>query len=242
MGRSSSWGRQRRHRVARSAARVGRGECGHVLPRKPPGNARPGRRNRIGHRRRDPHPQSWGPKRIGVRDGRVAGVEFKQCVSVFDATGRLSRSRRRRNHVCRSRLRAGLDRPGHRLGALLAGSTAELNPNQTLKAMPSPTRPASRTFSWAATHTAARVCHRRHCRRQAGGNLHPPFCPPGQSLTSAAASGIPIPGQDRAQPGRVRRVPRQTTGRIDGTKSKNSFRDLRVPSPKNRSGRRRRAA
>jgi NADPH-dependent glutamate synthase beta subunit-like oxidoreductase/nitroreductase len=32
----------------------------------------------------------WGPKRILVKDGRVAGVEFKKCVSVFDADGRFA--------------------------------------------------------------------------------------------------------------------------------------------------------
>lgn len=29
----------------------------------------------------------WGPKRILVHDGKVTGVEFKRCVSVFDAKG-----------------------------------------------------------------------------------------------------------------------------------------------------------
>jgi NADPH-dependent glutamate synthase beta subunit-like oxidoreductase len=31
---------------------------------------------------------SWGPKEILVRDGKVMGVEFKRCVSVFDEKGR----------------------------------------------------------------------------------------------------------------------------------------------------------
>jgi NADPH-dependent glutamate synthase beta subunit-like oxidoreductase/NAD-dependent dihydropyrimidine dehydrogenase PreA subunit len=33
---------------------------------------------------------SWGPKKIVVKDGRVAGVEFRRCVSVFDANGKFS--------------------------------------------------------------------------------------------------------------------------------------------------------
>jgi NADH-quinone oxidoreductase subunit F len=33
---------------------------------------------------------SWGPERIVRDDGRVAGVEFKRCVSVFDAEGRFA--------------------------------------------------------------------------------------------------------------------------------------------------------
>lgn len=33
---------------------------------------------------------SWGPKRIIGENGRVTGVEFMRCVSVFDETGRFS--------------------------------------------------------------------------------------------------------------------------------------------------------
>lgn len=32
----------------------------------------------------------WGPKKIVVEDGKVTGVEFKKCVSVFDAEGKFS--------------------------------------------------------------------------------------------------------------------------------------------------------
>jgi NADPH-dependent glutamate synthase beta subunit-like oxidoreductase/ferredoxin len=32
----------------------------------------------------------WGPKKIVVEDGKVVGVEFKKCVSVFDAEGKFS--------------------------------------------------------------------------------------------------------------------------------------------------------
>jgi len=33
---------------------------------------------------------SWGPNRIIVEDGKVTGVEFKKCVSVFDSNGKFS--------------------------------------------------------------------------------------------------------------------------------------------------------
>jgi NADPH-dependent glutamate synthase beta subunit-like oxidoreductase len=33
---------------------------------------------------------AWGPNRILGQDGRVTGVEFKKCVSVFDETGRFN--------------------------------------------------------------------------------------------------------------------------------------------------------
>lgn len=34
----------------------------------------------------------WGPKRILTKDGKVVGVEFKKCVSVFDTEGRFAPS------------------------------------------------------------------------------------------------------------------------------------------------------
>ena len=35
------------------------------------------------------HP-SWGPKRLIGKDGKVTGIEFKQCTSVFDAAGKFA--------------------------------------------------------------------------------------------------------------------------------------------------------
>ena len=34
----------------------------------------------------------WGPKRIITENGCVTGVEFKKCVSVFDADGKFNPS------------------------------------------------------------------------------------------------------------------------------------------------------
>lgn len=33
---------------------------------------------------------SWGPKRIITKDGKVTGIEFKKCISVFDKDGKFS--------------------------------------------------------------------------------------------------------------------------------------------------------
>ena len=45
-----------------------------------------------GHRRivgrRNHYENSWGPKQVVVRDGKVSGVEFIRCTSVFDMEGR----------------------------------------------------------------------------------------------------------------------------------------------------------
>ena len=33
---------------------------------------------------------SWGPKEVLTENGRVSGVVFKKCISVFDETGRFN--------------------------------------------------------------------------------------------------------------------------------------------------------
>lgn len=80
---------------------------------------------------------SWAPKRILTENGRVSGVEFKKCVSVFDKEGKFNPVYDEKdtqvvnaNHVLLS-VGQGMD-----WGNLLADSTMELNPNKTIKADP----------------------------------------------------------------------------------------------------------
>lgn len=77
----------------------------------------------------------WGPKRILTRDGQVTGVEFKKCISVFDASGRFNPTYDE-NAIEVVKADFVLVAIGQAIdwGALLEGSTAELNPNQTLRA------------------------------------------------------------------------------------------------------------
>ena len=80
---------------------------------------------------------SWGPKRILTHSGQVTGVEFKKCVSVFDASGRFNPVYDEQNTIT---VEADfvLISIGQSIewGGLLRDSTAELNPNRTLKADP----------------------------------------------------------------------------------------------------------
>ncbi len=75
---------------------------------------------------------SWGPKRILTENGRVTGVEFRKCISVFDAAGRFSPKYDESvtitvpaDHVLIS--------VGQSInwGGLLVGSKIRLNPNGT---------------------------------------------------------------------------------------------------------------
>ncbi len=78
---------------------------------------------------------SWGPKRIIIENGKVTGVEFKKCVSVFDTNGRFSPSYDENDTII---VEADyvLVSVGQAIdwGNLLTGTTVEFNPNKTLKA------------------------------------------------------------------------------------------------------------
>ena len=78
---------------------------------------------------------SWGPKRIVHENGKVVGVEFKKCISVFDEAGKFNPKFDENetkivkgNHVLIS---VG---QGMNWGGLLKDSKMELNPNNTIKA------------------------------------------------------------------------------------------------------------
>lgn len=80
---------------------------------------------------------SWGPKRIVTENGRVVGVEFMKCVSVFDRNGRFNPTYDENDlkfvdadHVLIS-VGQAID-----WGSLIEGSKIELNPNRTIKADP----------------------------------------------------------------------------------------------------------
>ncbi len=77
----------------------------------------------------------WGPKRILTQNGRVTGVEFKKCTSVFDANGRFNPSYDE-NAIEVVKADFVLVAIGQAIewGTLLEGTTAELNPNKTVKA------------------------------------------------------------------------------------------------------------
>jgi NADPH-dependent glutamate synthase beta subunit-like oxidoreductase/ferredoxin len=78
---------------------------------------------------------SWGPKRIVVEGGRVTGVEFKKCVSVFNADKRFSPAYDEAATIVVPAdfvlLSVG---QAIEWGALIEGSKVELNQNKTVKA------------------------------------------------------------------------------------------------------------
>nr|WP_308626650.1 FAD-dependent oxidoreductase [uncultured Eisenbergiella sp.] len=80
---------------------------------------------------------SWGPKEILTENGKVSGVVFKKCISVFDESGRFH-PRYDEEQLLRVACESVLVSIGQsvRWGELLAGTKAECNKNGTVKADP----------------------------------------------------------------------------------------------------------
>ncbi len=80
---------------------------------------------------------SWGPSRILTKDGKVTGVEFVKCVSVFDSTGKFSPKfdETRKMTVEADNVLVTIGQGIHWDG-LLEGTEVKLNPNGTVQADP----------------------------------------------------------------------------------------------------------
>jgi NADPH-dependent glutamate synthase beta subunit-like oxidoreductase/NAD-dependent dihydropyrimidine dehydrogenase PreA subunit len=174
---------------------------------------------------------SWGPKRIVTKDGRVTGVEFKRCVSVFDANGRFNPAY---DETVTQMVEADfvLVSIGQAIawGTLLADSQAELNPNKTMKADALTYQSGQPdVFVGGDAYTGPKFAiDAIAAGKQAAISIHR-FVHPGQSLTigrskrvyqSLDKADLVLEGYDR--------LPRQKTVQLDAAKSKASFHDLRA--------------
>lgn len=78
---------------------------------------------------------SWGPKRIVEKDGKVIGIEFKKCISVFDSNGKFNPKFDDNNikFIKTNNIIISVGQ-GINWGGLISDSKLELNPNKTIKA------------------------------------------------------------------------------------------------------------
>lgn len=173
---------------------------------------------------------SWGPKRIITENGRVAGVEFKKCVSVFDENGRFSPIYNENetkvvdaDHVLIS-VGQAMD-----WGNLISGTRIELNPNRTIKAdeLTFQTGEPDVFAGGDALIGPSFAIDAIAMGKEAAISIHR-YVHPGQSLVlgrikreyiSFDKKTLNLSGYDR--------VPREKTEHVDGKKSKNTFKDLR---------------
>lgn len=174
---------------------------------------------------------SWGPKRIVTEKGRVVGVEFKKCVSVFDENKRFN-PKYDESQTKLVEADAVLLSVGQAMawGDLLAGSKIELKPNKTVAADPATFQTGERdVFAGGDAMTGPKFAiDAIAAGKEAAISIHR-FVQPGQSLTigrtkreyrSLDKANLDLEGYDS--------LPRQATAHPDGAKSKATFKDLRA--------------
>jgi NADPH-dependent glutamate synthase beta subunit-like oxidoreductase len=173
---------------------------------------------------------SWGPKRIIVENGRVTGVEFKKCISVFDENKRFS-PKFDENDTKIVKASNVLISVGQAIewGNLVTDSKVELNPNRTIKAdsVTYQTGEAD-VFAGGDALTGPRFAIDAIAMgKEAAISIHR-FVQPGQSLILGRTmrayrafdkENLVLEGYDR--------IPRQKAGDAEGSTSKETFKDLR---------------
>ncbi len=174
---------------------------------------------------------SWGPKRILTSGGKVSGVEFKKCVSVFDENGRFAPSYDE-NQIITVEADHVLVSIGQSIewGTLLEGSKAELNRNQTIKADPLTWQTAQPdVFAGGDVVTGPKFAiDAIAAGKQAAISIHR-FVQPGQSLTIGRSKRV-YTSLNRADLvlGGYDHLPRQKAGHLDVAKATIAFSDLRA--------------
>lgn len=171
----------------------------------------------------------WGPKRIVIENGKVTGVEFKKCTSVFNSDGRFA-PEYDENDTMIVETDVVLLSIGQSIewGNLLDGSKVELNRNNTAKADGLTYQTAEKdVFVGGDAFTGPKFAiNAIAAGKEAAISLHR-FVQPGQSLTFGRdrreyhmfdKDNVVIEGFDN--------VPRQRIGH--NPEAKNSFKDDRV--------------
>ena len=171
----------------------------------------------------------WGPKRIVIENGKVTGVEFKKCTSVFNSDGRFA-PEYDENDTMIVETDVVLLSIGQSIewGSLLDGSKVELNRNNTAKADGLTYQTAEKdVFVGGDAFTGPKFAINAIATgKEAAISLHR-FVQPGQSLTLGRdrreyhmfdKDNVVIEGFDN--------VPRQRIGH--NPEAKNSFKDDRV--------------
>lgn len=174
---------------------------------------------------------SWGPKRIITENGKVTGVEFKKCISVFDENNKFNPKYKEEETMVVKADNLLLS-VGQAIdwGGLLKGSKIELNPNKTIKGDPFTyqTREMD-VFAGGDVFTGPKFAIDAIAAGKEGAISIHRYVHPGQSLVigrdrkdykSFDKENLLLEGYDN--------IPRQRTNHVDGKKAKGTFKDLRL--------------
>jgi len=174
---------------------------------------------------------SWGPNRIITENGRVVGVEFKRCLSVFDENHRFS-PKYDENDTKIVQADTVLTSVGQAIdwGNLAAGSKIVINPNRTIKADTFTYQTGEPdVFAGGDSFTGPKFAIDAIAAGKEGAISIHRYVQPGQSLVigrdrreyhALDKTNVVFDGYDTA--------PRQNAGHVEGSKSKETFQDLRV--------------
>jgi NADPH-dependent glutamate synthase beta subunit-like oxidoreductase len=173
---------------------------------------------------------SWGPKRIVTENGRVVGVEFKKCVSVFDENRKFSpKFDENETKIVKAdkvllSIGQGID-----WGELLKNSKMELNPNNTIKVNSFTLQTGEPdVFAGGDAVTGPKFAIDAIALGKEGAISIHRYVHSGQDLVLGRdrreyrafdKENLDLEGYDR--------IPRQRTNHVDGAKAKTSFKDLR---------------
>lgn len=174
---------------------------------------------------------SWGPKEILIENGRVVGIEFKKCISVFDENNRFNPKfdEEERKIIKADKILLSI---GQSIdwGNLLEGSKAEKNKNNTIKVDPFTLQSTeSDIFAGGDVATGPKFAIDAIALGKEGAISIHRYVQPGQDLILGRdrrdfrafdKENIDLEGYDN--------IPRQRTEDIDGAKAKTSFNDLRT--------------
>ena len=172
---------------------------------------------------------SWGPKRIIQENGHVVGVEFVKCISVFDENRRFNPKFDEKitkivktNNVLIS-VGQGMD-----WGGLLKDSKMELNPNKTIKADPITFQTGeSDVFAGGDALTGPKFAIDAIALGKQGAiSIHRYVH--GDNLTICREREYHALDKENLNMEGYDRLPRQRALHVDGSKSKETFKDLRV--------------
>lgn len=173
---------------------------------------------------------SWGPKAIITKDGKVTGIEFKKCISVFDENKKFNPTYDEKDilfveaDTVLLSVGQAID-----LGNLIADSNIEINPNNTIKADPFTYQTGEPdVFVGGDSFTGPRFAIDAIAAGKEGAISIHRYVHPGQSLIigrdrkeyrSLDKENIVLKGYDN--------LPRQRASHSDEKETKESFNDLR---------------
>jgi len=174
---------------------------------------------------------SWGPKHILVKNGKVVGVEFKKCISVFDENKKFAPTFDE-NETKIIEASNVLISVGQAMdwGKLTTGSKMKLNANMTIKADPVTYQTGEPdVFAGGDALTGPRFAIDAIAMGKEGAISIHRFVNHGQSLTigrlnrdyrSFDKENLNLEGYDR--------LPRQKADHAEANESKKTFKDLRT--------------